>query len=91
MQTFLIPQTEDKLRAPQLCAKLPLVTGKQENHLDSYYLDFILKEITSTDRDASVPESDTRYLFFLGLIRIEFPEQFWKDTQSIKYHFGWNT
>ena len=31
MQTFLIPRTEDKLCAPQLCAKLPLVyNGKQE-------------------------------------------------------------
>ena len=58
--------------------------------LDKQVLDFISKEITSsTDRDASVPESDTRYLFFPGLIRIETPEQVWKDTQSIKYHFGW--
>ncbi|XP_064387585.1 uncharacterized protein LOC135335877 isoform X2 [Halichondria panicea] len=58
--------------------------------LDEQVLDFISKEIvSSTDRDASVPESDTRYLFFPGLIRIETPEQVWKDTQSVKYHFGW--
>ena len=52
-------------------------------------LDFISKEIASNDRYASVPESDTRYLFFPGLIRIKTPEQVWKNAQSIKYHFGW--
>ena len=58
--------------------------------LDEQVLDFLSKEIaSSTDRDSSVTESDTRYLFFPGLIRIETPEQVWKDTQSIKYHFGW--
>ena len=58
--------------------------------IDIQVLDFISKEIaSSTDRDSSVPESDTRYLFFPGLIRIETPEQAWKDAQSIKYHFGW--
>ncbi len=57
---------------------------------DEQVLDFISKEIaSSTDRDASVPESDTRYLFFPGLIRIETPEQVWEEAQSIKYHFGW--
>ncbi len=44
--------------------------------IDKQVLDFISKEIaSSTDRDSSVPESDTRYLFFPGLIRIETPEQ----------------
>ena len=58
--------------------------------LDEQVLDFISKEnASSTDRDASVPESNTRYLFFPGLIQIETPEQVWKDAQSIKYHFGW--
>ena len=57
---------------------------------DEQVLDFSSKEIaSSTDRDASVPESDTRYLFFPGLIRIETPEQLWKVTEDIKYHFGW--
>ena len=54
--------------------------------LDEQVLDIIA---SSTDRDTSVPESDTRYLFFPGLIRIETPERVWKDAQSIKYHFGW--
>ena len=55
--------------------------------LDKRVLDFISEEIaSSTDSDA---ESDTRYLFFPGLIRIETPDQVWKDAQSIKYHFGW--
>ncbi len=59
--------------------------------IDKQVLDFISKEIaSSTDRDASVLEFDTRYLFFPGLIRIETPDQVWKDAQSIiKYHFGW--
>ncbi|XP_064387526.1 uncharacterized protein LOC135335855 isoform X4 [Halichondria panicea] len=58
--------------------------------IDKKVLDFISKEIaSSTDRDASVSESDTRYLFFPGLIRIETPDQVWKHAQSIKYHFGW--
>ncbi len=58
--------------------------------IDMQVLDFISKEIaSSSDRDASVPESDTRYLFFPGLIRIETPERVWKDAQSMKYHFGW--
>ncbi|XP_064387632.1 uncharacterized protein LOC135335893 isoform X2 [Halichondria panicea] len=58
--------------------------------MDMQVLDFISKEIaSSTDRDASVPEFDTRYLFFPGLIRIEIPEQMWEESQSIKYHFGW--
>ncbi len=58
--------------------------------IDMQVLDFISKEIaSSTDRDASVSESDTRYLFFPGLIRIETPQRVWKDAQSIKYHFGW--
>ena len=40
--------------------------------IDEQVLDYISKEIaSSTDRDAS----DTRYLFFPGLIRIETPEQ----------------
>ncbi len=55
--------------------------------IDMQVLNFISKEIA--DRHASVPESDTRYLFFPGLIRIETPERVWKDAQSIKYHFGW--
>ncbi len=58
--------------------------------MDMQVLHFISKEIaSSTDRDASVPEFDTRYLFFPGLIRIETPDLVWKDAQSIKYHFGW--
>ena len=58
--------------------------------IDKQVLDFISKEIASfTDRDASVPESDTRYLFFPGLIRIETPDKVWKEAHSIKYHFGW--
>ena len=58
--------------------------------LDEQLLDCISKEIAfSTDRDASVPEFDTRYLFFPGLIRIKIPEQMWKESQRIKYHFGW--
>ncbi len=58
--------------------------------MDMQVLDFISKEIaSSTDGDASVPEPDTRYLFFPGLIRIETPDQVWKDVQSIKYYFGW--
>ncbi len=58
--------------------------------VDKQVLDFISKEIaSSTDRDASVPEPDTRYLFFPGLIRIETPDQVWKEAQSIKYYFGW--
>ena len=57
---------------------------------DKQILDFLPKEIApSTDRDASVPESDTRYLFFPGLIRIEIPERVWIGAQSINYHFGW--
>ncbi len=56
--------------------------------MDKQVLDSISKEIaSSTDRDASVPEPDTRYLFFPGLIRIE--NSVWKDAQSIKYYFGW--
>ncbi|XP_064387597.1 uncharacterized protein LOC135335879 isoform X10 [Halichondria panicea] len=58
--------------------------------IDEQVLDFISKEIaSSTYRDAFVPESDTRYLFFPGLIRIETPEQAWEESQSIRYHFGW--
>ena len=58
--------------------------------MDMQVLDFLSKEIaSSTDRDASVPEPDTRYLFFPGLIRIETPDLVWKDAQNIKYHFGW--
>ena len=58
--------------------------------IDKQVLDFISKEIaSSTDRDASVLEFDTRYLFFPGLIRIENPEQVWKHAQNMKYHFGW--
>ena len=53
--------------------------------LDERVLNFIA---SSTDGDSSVPASD-RYLFFPGLIRIETPEQVWKDVQSIRYHFGW--
>ncbi len=50
----------------------------------------ISNDITSsTEKDDSVPEPDTRYLFFPGLIRIKTPEQAWKDAQSVKYHFGW--
>ena len=57
--------------------------------MDMQVLDFISKEIaSSTDSDASVPESD-RYLFFPGLIRIETPEQRLELTEDIKYHFGW--
>ena len=57
--------------------------------MDMQVLDFISKEIaSSTDKDASVPESD-RYLFFPGLIRIDTPEQRWEVTEGIKYHFGW--
>ncbi len=58
--------------------------------IDEQVLDFISKEIaSSTDGDASALEPDTRYLFFPGLIRIETPDQVWKDTQSIKCYFGW--
>ncbi len=58
--------------------------------IDKQVLDFISKEIASlADRDASVLEPDTRYLFFPGLIRIETPDKVWKEAQSIKYHFGW--
>ncbi|XP_064388785.1 uncharacterized protein LOC135336834 [Halichondria panicea] len=58
--------------------------------IDKQVLHFISKEIaSSTDRDTSVPESDTRYLFFPRLIRINTPEQVWKEAQSIKYLFGW--
>ncbi|XP_064387634.1 uncharacterized protein LOC135335894 isoform X2 [Halichondria panicea] len=59
---------------------------------DKQVLDFISKEIDSTattGRDTSVLESDTRYLFFPGLIRIEIPDHVWEESQSIKYYFGW--
>ncbi len=56
---------------------------------DKQVLDFISKEIASTATDASVSESENRYIFFPGLIRIETPEQVWEEAQGIKYHFGW--
>ncbi|XP_064398478.1 uncharacterized protein LOC135345065 isoform X3 [Halichondria panicea] len=55
--------------------------------IDKQVLKYISKKIA--DQDASVPEFDTRYLFFPALIRIETPEQVWEEAQSIKYHFGW--
>ncbi len=57
---------------------------------DEQVLVIISKEIaSSTDRDASIPESDTRYLFFPALIRIETPEHVWEEAQSTKFRFGW--
>ena len=35
------------------------------------------------------PESNGRYLFFPGLIRIETPERTWKEDPSYSCHFGW--
>ena len=35
------------------------------------------------------PETDRRYLFFPGLIRIDNPEQVWEDDPNMRYHFGW--
>ena len=35
------------------------------------------------------PEPNRRYLFFPGLIKIDFPEQVWEDDPNMKYHFGW--
>ena len=35
------------------------------------------------------PEPDSRYLFFPGLIKIDTPEQLWKDDPNMNYHFGW--
>ena len=34
-------------------------------------------------------ETDSRYLFFPGLIRIENPEQVWENDPNMSYHFGW--